>query len=137
MDEAKSAPIIDQPASEDVIVEPAESVKQGEKSLGFQVADLVEDARKLAHAEIEYYRAKLSVNMAATKTVLALFGVSVVLGITTIVALILGLLLILSQYLGPMAATGLVTGGAFLLTTILMGMAIKRARKLPLDEDDQ
>ncbi|GAA0481761.1 hypothetical protein GCM10009096_24970 [Parasphingorhabdus litoris] len=108
-----------------------------DRPLKLQVSDLVDDVRKLAEAEIEYYRVKLSVNMAATKTVLVLFSVAIILGITTMVALILGILLILSHYWGPVAATGLLTGGALLLTTILMTMAIKRARKLPLDENDQ
>jgi hypothetical protein len=45
-------------------------------------------------------------------------------------------LLILSDYLGPLAATGIVTGLALLVATIMMNMAVKRARKLPLDEND-
>lgn len=106
------------------------------KTLTSQVTGLIEDVRILAHAEVEYYRAKLSVNMAATKRLLALFGIAVIFGVTAIVALVLGLLLILSDYLGPLAATGIVTGAALLVATILMSMAIKRARKLPLDEND-
>ena len=109
---------------------------ESEKPLKLQIADLVEDARALAIAELEYYRTKLSVNMAATKTVLTLFAVSVAMGLTAIVALILGILLIVSHYLGPVAATGIVTGSTLLVTTILMSMAIKRARKLPLDENE-
>ena len=108
-----------------------------EKPLKLQIADLVEDARALAIAELEYYRTKLSINMAATKTVLTLFAISVTMGLTAIVALILGILLIVSSYLGPVAATGIVTGTTLLVTTILMSMAIKRARKLPLDENEK
>ena len=137
LDESKSAPLADQPSPDDGRVETAETTKPGDKTLGFQVADLVEDARKLAYAEIEYYRAKLSVNMTATKSVLALFGIAVALGMATIIALLLGILMVTSHYVGPVAATGLVAGSGFLLTTILMGMAIKRARKLPLDEGDE
>ena len=54
----------------------------------------------------------------------------------TVIALILGMLLILSDYLGPWAATAIVTGSALLITIITMKMAINRARKLPLDETD-
>ncbi|WP_108809950.1 phage holin family protein [Sphingorhabdus sp. Alg231-15] len=115
----------------------ASASSSDDKPLKLQVTDLVDDVRKLAEAELEYYRVKLSVNMAATKTVLVLFSVAIILGVTTMVALILGILLILSHYWGPIAATGLLTGGALLLTTVLMSMAIKRARKLPLDENDQ
>ncbi|SIN98833.1 Putative Holin-X, holin superfamily III [Parasphingorhabdus marina DSM 22363] len=105
------------------------------KPLRDQFADLVEDARTLAQVELEYYKTKLSVNLQATRTVLILFTVGATLGITTILAMILGILLIASHYLGPVAATGLVTGTTLLLTTILITMAIKRARKLPLDEE--
>lgn len=106
-----------------------------EKPLKLQVSDLVEDARTLALAEVEYYKTKLSVNMAATKTVLALFGVAVTMALTAIVALILGLLLIADFYLGPIAATAVVTISFILIAAILGKMAINRARKLPLSEN--
>ena len=115
----------------------APAVDASTKSLKLQVTDLVDDARKLAEAEIEYYKTKLSVNLAATKTVLILFSLSVVVGITAVVALILGILLILSAYLGPIAATGILTGSALLIATVMMNIAIRRARKLPLDEDSE
>ena len=107
----------------------------GVKSLTSQVTDLIEDVRVLARAEVEYYRTKLSLNLAATKRVLLLFTVAVVVGIMAIIALILGLLLVLSDHFGPLAATGIVTGSALLIASVTMGMAIKRARKLPLDEN--
>ena len=115
----------------------APTVDASTKSLKLQVTDLVDDARKLAEAEIEYYKTKLSVNLAATKTVLILFSLSVVVGITAVVALILGILLILSAYLGPIAATGILTGSALLIATVMMNIAIRRARRLPLDEDSK
>ncbi|MEP2989025.1 MAG: phage holin family protein [Parasphingorhabdus sp.] len=106
-----------------------------EKPLKLQVSDLVEDARTLALAEVEYYKTKLTVNMAATKTVLGLFGVAITMALTAIVALILGLLLIADNYLGPIAATGIVTGAFILIAAILGKMAISRVRKLPLSEN--
>jgi uncharacterized membrane protein YqjE len=74
--------------------------------------------------------------MAATKRVVALAGIAILFGSMAIIALILGILLVLSDYFGPLAATGIVTGSALLVATITMSMAIKRARKLPLDEND-
>ena len=106
------------------------------KSLTSQVTDLIEDVRILARAEVEYYRVKLSVNMAATKRLLALAGIAIICATMTVIALILGLLLILSDYFGPVAATGIVTGSTLLVAVITMGMAIKRAKRLPLDEND-
>ncbi len=106
------------------------------KSLTSQVADLIEDVRLLAHAEIEYYRVKLSVNMAATKRLLALAGIAIICATMAVIALILGVLIILSDYFGPVAATGIVTGSTLLVAVVTMGMAIKRAKQLPLDEND-
>ena len=74
--------------------------------------------------------------ISATKRVVVLAGVAIISGTTAIIALILGLLLILSDYLGPIAATAIVTGAALLVAAITMGMAIKRAKRLPLDEND-
>ncbi|WP_417594702.1 phage holin family protein [Parasphingorhabdus sp.] len=106
------------------------------RSLASQLTGLIEDVRILAHAEVEYYRTKLSVNMAATKRVVTLFGGAVVIGTTAIIALILGILLVLSEHLGPLAATAIVVGTALLIASIMMSMAIKQAKKLPLDEND-
>lgn len=106
------------------------------QTLTSQVSDLIDDVRLLAQAEVEYYRVKLSVNMAATKRILTLFGLAVICGSTAVITLILGLLLILSRYLGPVAATAIVTGTALLVAVVMMNMAIRRARKLPLDEND-
>ncbi|MGB5484070.1 phage holin family protein [Parasphingorhabdus sp.] len=119
---------------------PGEAASNGEdearvKSLASQVTDLIEDVRILARAEVEYFRTKLSVNLAATKRILLLFTVAVVVGIMAVIALILGLLLVLSDYFGPLAATGIVAGSALLIASVTMGMAIKRARRLPLDEN--
>lgn len=124
----------DEPLSEEPVAPVAGEAES--KTLTSQVTDLIEDVRILAHAEVEYYRAKLSVNMVATKRLLTLFGIAIICGTTAIIALILGLLLILSDYLGPLAATAIVTGSALLIAVITMNMAVKRARKLPLDEND-
>ena len=137
-DVPQSIAAADEPAAveKDPVAGDSGAAQSGDrKPLRDQFADLVEDARTLAQVELEYYKTKLSVNLQATRTVLILFTIGATLGITTILAMILGILLIASHYLGPVAATGLVTGTTLLLTTILITMAIKRARKLPLDEE--
>lgn len=106
------------------------------KTLTSQVTDLIDDVRLLAQAEVEYYRVKLSVNMAATKRIMTLFGLGVICASMAVISLILGMLLILSRYLGPVAATAIVTGAALLVAAVTINMAIKRAKKLPLDETD-
>ncbi len=106
------------------------------KSLKSQITGLIDDVRVLAHAEMEYYRAKLSVNMAATKRIVTLAGVGIIFGIMAIIALILGILLVLADHVGPLAATAIVTGLTLLVAATTMGVAIKQAKKLPLDETD-
>ncbi|VWX56863.1 putative Actinobacterial holin-X, holin superfamily III [Sphingorhabdus sp. 109] len=106
------------------------------KSLKSQITGLIDDVRVLAHAEMEYYRAKLSVNMAATKRIVTLAGVGILFGIMAIIALILGILLVLADHVGPLAATAIVTGLTLLVAATTMGVAIKQAKKLPLDETD-
>ena len=124
----------EEPLAEEIATPDADEAAM--KSLTSQVTDLIEDVRILARAEVEYYRVKLSVNMAATKRLLALAGIAIICATMAVIALILGLLLILSDYFGPVAATGIVTGSTLLVAVITMGMAIKRAKRLPLDEND-
>ncbi|WP_162559055.1 phage holin family protein [Sphingorhabdus sp. EL138] len=135
--DSKTEAIEDPPSPPDKVAEPIDMPAADDQSIKSQIDGLVDDVRKLAEAELEYYRVKLSVNMEATRTVLILFSVAAIVGITGLVTLILGILLILSHYWGPVAATGLLTGSALLVTTILMNMAIKRARKLPIDENEE
>ncbi|PHR16842.1 MAG: hypothetical protein COA41_13785 [Sphingopyxis sp.] len=131
----KETPVLDEERLADEI---AASIAEEEeaKTLKKQVTDLIDDARNLALVEVEYYKTKLSVNMAATKRILAMFGIGLICGTMAIIALILGLLLIVAEYLGPVAATAIVTGTALLIAVILMKKAINAAKKLPLDEND-
>lgn len=135
----KDIPVLDdERLSEETAGNPGDEAqaKSDARTLTSQVNALIEDVRVLARAEVEYYRTKLSVNLAATKRVLLLFGVAVVVGIMAIIALILGLLLVLLEYFGPLAATGIVAGSALLVASVTMSMAIIRAKKLPLDENN-
>ena len=131
----KETPVLDEERLADEI---AASIAEEEeaKTLKKQVTDLIDDARNLALVEVEYYKTKLSVNMAATKRILTMFGIGLICGTMAIIALILGLLLIIAEYLGPVAATAIVTGTALLIAVILMKKAINAAKKLPLDEND-
>ncbi|MEP0095730.1 phage holin family protein [Parasphingorhabdus sp.] len=135
MPQDKETPVLDDERLPEDMTAPVADETDA-KSLSSEVSGLIEDVRVLAHAEVEYYRTKLTVNMAATKRLLTLFAVAIIFGTMAIIALILGALLVLSDYFGPLAATGIVTGSALLIATVMMGMAIKRARKLPLDEND-
>ena len=106
------------------------------RSLKSQLSGLVEDVRVLAYAEVEYYRTKLSVNMAATKRIVTLAGIGIIFAAMAVITLILGILLILADYVGPVAATAIVTGVTLLVAATTISVAIKQAKRLPLDETD-
>ena len=131
----KEIPVLDdERLSEDPAAAPAGDTSAN--SLKSQLSGLVEDVRVLAYAEVEYYRTKLSVNMAATKRIVTLAGVGIIFGAMAIITLILGILLALADYVGPLAATAIVTGLTLLVATTTLGLAIKQAKRLPLDETD-
>jgi hypothetical protein len=101
-----------------------------------QVRGLVEDVRSLAEAEIDYAKARLSysggvIRKAGLCAFVALFSLC-----GAIIALILGLLLILTSYIGPWAATGMVVI-AFALVAWGSALAARRtANNLKFGEGD-
>lgn len=99
-----------------------------------QVRTLVADVRALAEAEIDYAKARLSysggiIRKAGIWAFLAIFFFS-----GAIIALILGLLLILSQYLGPWLATAIVVVGFALAAWGAGQIARRTAHNLKFDE---
>jgi hypothetical protein len=86
----------------------ADDVATAQPSPIEQVRVLVHDVRSLAQAEIDYAKARLSysggiIRRAGLWAFLALFSIS-----GAFIALILGLLVSLASYVGPMAATAIV-----------------------------
>ncbi len=99
-----------------------------------QVARLVGDFRVMANAEVNYYRARLSYSAGIAKwtslfVALALFSLS-----GAIIALILGLLLALSQTIGFLAATLCMTVGFILIAVLFAMIARNNVRKLSFPE---
>jgi hypothetical protein len=95
-----------------------------------QIAELVDDFRALAEAEWDYARARLSysggvVRKAGLLAILALAAAS-----GAIIALILGTLLVLAQYIGPIIATILVVLFFSLAAYLLAIYARKTAKNL-------
>ena len=114
---------------------PAEPVEQEASSPAEQVTALFGEVRSLAAAEIEYAKARLSYSggvmrkagLLALLSLLALSGAAM--------AFILGLLLILSSYFGPIVAT-LAVVTTFTVATWALGVSARNtARNLKFDED--
>lgn len=114
----------------------ADDVATAQPSPIEQVRGLVQDVRSLAQAEIDYAKARLSysggiIRRAGLWAFVALFSLS-----GAIIALILGLLLILTSYIGPWAATGMVVI-AFALVAWGSALAARRtANNLKFGEGD-
>ncbi len=115
---------------------PAETVEQEASSPAEQVTALFGEVRSLAAAEIEYAKARLSYSggvmrkagLLALLSLLALSGAAM--------ALILGLLLIVSSYFGPIVAT-LAVVTTFTVATWALGVSARNtARNLKFDEDE-
>lgn len=100
-----------------------------------QVRTLVADVRALAEAEIDYAKARLSysggiIRKAGIWALLAIFFLS-----GAIIALILGLLLILTALVGPLLSTFIVVVG-FTMAAVVAGIVARRtANNLKFDED--
>lgn len=101
-----------------------------------QIAALVSDVRTLAEAEWEYAKARLSysggvVRKAGVYALIAVLAVS-----ASAIALVLGLLLILTSYWGPGAATIIVVVIFSIVAVLCALMARKTARNLTFIEED-
>ncbi len=118
-------------------IHPAEDQATDPPSPAEQVRGLVEDVRLLAQAEIEYAKARLSysggiIRRAGLWAFIALFSLS-----GAIIALILGLLLILTSYVGPWAATAIVTIAFAFVAWGAALIARRTANNLKFGDGDQ
>jgi hypothetical protein len=99
-----------------------------------QVSRLISDFRLLANAEIDYYRARFAYGRSVAKwtglyvalTLFAVFGV--------VVALILGLLMALSDAIGPLAATACITIGFAIVAFVFAVLARRSGRNFAFPE---
>jgi small-conductance mechanosensitive channel len=99
-----------------------------------QIARLVADFRDLVAHELAYYKARFAYGSTIAKwtgiyvavALFALFG--------TVIALILGLLLILAQAIGAPAATAVVTLGFAGIALLFAQLARRSARNLSFPE---
>ena len=87
-----------------------------------QLGALVADVRHLAAAEIEYIKLRAAYSGNLAKWIGIYGGIAAAFAFCTIIALILGLLLIAAHYLDPVSATAIVTltfGGIAIIAALL------------------
>lgn len=115
---------------------PPHSEQDAPPSPGAQISALVGDVRTLAEAEWEYAKARLSysggvVRKAGVYALLALLALS-----GAAMALILGLLLILTHYWGPWMATAIVVVSFAAIAVVCALLARKTAKNLNFSDGD-
>lgn len=101
-----------------------------------QISELVSDVRLLAESEWQYAKARLSysggvVRKAGVYALLAILAVS-----TAAIALVLGILLIITAYWGPWIATASVVSTLIAIAIICALLARKTAKNLSFAKDE-
>ncbi len=101
-----------------------------------QVRRLARDVRALAFAELDYAKARLSYSGRIVRNagLWALFAILCLTG--SLIALILGLLLIIASYTGPLIATAIVVLTFLIAAAVAALRARSVARHLRLDVAD-
>ena len=101
-----------------------------------QIAGLVSDVQSLAQAEWEYAKARLSYSGGVARKA-GLYALLAIVALSAAgVALILGILMIISSYYGPWIATASVVIMASLAAFLFAIGARNTARNLSFTEDD-
>jgi len=93
------------------------------------LAQLSQDARAFAAAEMRYARAELSERAALALPAVAMLAVAAVLAFATLVALLIGLVVALTPFLSAIGATGLVCVVAAVVIVTLYLVSAQRLRK--------
>jgi len=97
-----------------------------EQSIGELFGRLVEDGKSFARAEVGYYRTLATRKLGEAKTGL-IFGVAaLVLALSSLTALLVGLILTLATLIGPGLATLAVVLGTLLVAGLFGWLAYKR-----------
>lgn len=102
-----------------------------------QIAGLVSDVQSLAQAEWDYAKARLSYSGGVARKA-GLYALLAIVALSSAgVALILGILLIVSSYYGPWIATASVVVVSGLAAFLFAMSARNTARNLSFTEDDR
>ncbi|WP_343525169.1 phage holin family protein [Sphingomonas sp.] len=89
------------------------------ESLTSLVSQLVDDGRSYITAEIDLAKARATDKVTRYRNAAIFFGAAAVLGLSALVALLVGLILSLTPLAGPFGATLIVVGATILVAGIL------------------
>ncbi len=120
-----ASPAAHEPSLGGVVSEPA-----GEPGLGELFARLVEDARAWLGAEVDYWRAYAAERLGSVYRGVALGAAALMLGQAATVMLLIGIEIVLAQWIGHLFATLIVVTLAAVGTALLARAALERLRRL-------
>ena len=108
-----------------------------EESIGELLGRLADDGRAYVKAEVGVYRAIAARRAARAKSGLIALAIGAVLMITSVTALLLGLVLWLSTLIGPLLAGGAVAAVLILSGFLLIRIGVSGLRALGGDEAER
>lgn len=83
------------------------------------VSQLVNDGRSYITAEIDFAKARATDKVGRYRSAATFFGIAAVLGLSALIALLVGLIMALTPMTGPFAATLIVVGAVLVIAGIL------------------
>ena len=101
------------------------SADPAQRSLVDDVRQMVYDGRTLLEAELAYQKSRAAVAGAGAKSVAVWGALALALAFFTLMAVVVGALLVLAHYFGPLAAMGIVVG-VLLIATLGAALAARR-----------
>lgn len=102
----------------------------GREPLPDLIGRLISEGKDYARAES--YRARIIASFYAAniRDIMIFAVIALIMVFALLVAALVGLMLILSPHVGPLAAFAIVMGGSFLLTGVLLLLALTRVKRL-------
>ena len=98
----------------------------GDVPIGQLFSQLVDDGKRYARAEVEFYKAKAADKAEPVKWAAIYGGAALTLSLSAVTALLVGLILSLEPQVGPFAATLIVVLATLAISGLLGWLAYKR-----------
>ncbi len=101
------------------VAETLKAVTPEPETLTSLVSQLVDDGRSVITAEIDLAKARATDKIGRYRSAAIFFGVAAVLGLSALIALLVGLIFALAPSTGPFAATLIVVGVVLIVAGVL------------------
>lgn len=105
-------------------------VPEPDEPIGTMFARVAQSGKDYARAELDRQKLRAGLYAAGARDAGIMFGVAAVLGLSAVIALLVGLIFTLSYPLGPLWATVVVVLGALIVAGIFALLGRARLRKM-------